>query len=331
MVLLVYRLRSTREDRLGREFVRARGAFPRRGNGSRRAGQIRGLQVDRQRRATRRASHLLPARGGARRVLRDALAVEDVFAPGERRVIRIHLILAHSAVVLGLLRPRGGLELGILAQLTARPLTLALCLATDLTLAPATLLFPALVVAAAEAAGHPFRLDLARRRGGFGVQDEIRVVARLPQSGEELEDVGVVVEDGTFLDVPVEFSASEHVQRLVKIALHFVHLRLANVDGERGQFHVLGALRLRATELRGEQDVVSQGEKTLPSIADVSVPIDRIYDRLVEVTVVPRARVAARGARALLRPEIPAERLTFATLHLAKVVRVRVHAEETDE
>ena len=49
------------------------------------------------------------------------------------------------------------------------------------------------------------------------------------------------------------------------------------------------------------------------------------------MAVVPRAGVSALAARALLRPEVPAQGFALASLDFAEVVRVRVHAQEPNE
>ena len=111
------------------------------------------------------------------------------------------------------------------------------------------------------------------------------MITRLPESGEELEDVCIVVKHGSLLHVTIKLCASEHVERIIKIAFHLVHLAGMYLDCKRGQVNVRRAFSLCASKLRRQEDVLPKGQESLASIAHVTIAIDRIDDVLIEVAV----------------------------------------------
>ena len=76
------------------------------------------------------------------------------------------------------------------------------------------------------------------------VHDEVRVVDGLPQPGQQVEDVRIVVQQRALVHIVVEPRARLLVDAVVEVALALVQLILADFDAQRRQQHLRRALRL---------------------------------------------------------------------------------------
>ncbi|GIX61281.1 coronin [Babesia caballi] len=143
-------------------------------------------------------------------------------------------------------------------------------------------------------------------RGG-AVEDEVGVVHRLPEPGEQVENVGVVVEQGP--------------------RLHGVP---ADGDVHGRQLHVVGLFQLGAPEHDLGEDVVLQLLHGHLALVGVAVGEDGLEDPLVEIRVVVDPGVPAEVAAL----EVLAEELdgfAVASVLVADDVGVGVHFQEADE
>ena len=161
--------------------------------------------------------------------------------------------------------------------------------------------------------------------------DEVGVVHGLPQARDELEDVGVVVEQGALVYEGVKLGGGLLVQGFVEVPLGLGQLQLDNADRQRGYLDVRRALRLGPAQLDPLQDALQLLQSPLPLSRPVTVPAHGVRDIAVELAEVPRRGVAALLTVPLHRPEVPVERTALTAFDPAEVVRVWVDLEEAHE
>mmetsp|Transcript_30526 Transcript_30526/g.65353 ORF Transcript_30526/g.65353 Transcript_30526/m.65353 type:complete len:299 (-) Transcript_30526:1089-1985(-) len=168
--------------------------------------------------------------------------------------------------------------------------------------------------------------DLGQRQAAH----EVRVVHRLPQPRQQLEDVRVVVQERPLLHVGVELHLSLLVQTLVKVLLLLAELECEAVDSQLWKLHIFRPSLLGSPQLGLVQHLLQldHGQLALP---EVPVPRDGVQDGSVEVRIVVGARAPAALAGFLLGAESPVQRLAIAALFPAKVVGVRVQLQESEE
>ena len=163
------------------------------------------------------------------------------------------------------------------------------------------------------------------------VNHQVRMIARLSQSCEKLEDVRVVVQNAPFLHERVELRARQHVQRLVKVLFNLIECVLLNDYLQVRQSHVLGAFRLGPAKLHRQQNVVSKSQHRFLAITDVAITVDWVQHGAIEMRIMPGRAASAVGAKSRLRTEVPGERFALATLRRTKVKRVRIHAQKSHQ
>mmetsp|Transcript_6660 Transcript_6660/g.23974 ORF Transcript_6660/g.23974 Transcript_6660/m.23974 type:complete len:762 (-) Transcript_6660:13-2298(-) len=138
------------------------------------------------------------------------------------------------------------------------------------------------------------------------------------------------MEQGPLLDVGIELDLRLLVQGLVNVLLLGIQARLMDLHSERRELDVLRPSLLRPPQLGVVQHPLQLDHSLFP-LAKVTKARDGIQDRPVEVRVVEGPRVAAALARFLLWPESPVQRLAVAALLPAKVVRVGVKLQESQQ
>mmetsp|Transcript_7609 Transcript_7609/g.27909 ORF Transcript_7609/g.27909 Transcript_7609/m.27909 type:complete len:217 (-) Transcript_7609:1939-2589(-) len=160
------------------------------------------------------------------------------------------------------------------------------------------------------------------------MHDQVRVVHGASERRQQIEDVGVVVQERASFDVRVELDARLHVEALVEVHLLLAQSVFSDDDLDRRQVQILLPLLLRAPQHDLAEHVVAQRhEGSLPG-AHVAVLDDRVRDVLLEGGEVHEAHVAAVRAVPLAHE---AEALAVAALLLTVVEGVRAEAEEADQ
>mmetsp|Transcript_12173 Transcript_12173/g.38977 ORF Transcript_12173/g.38977 Transcript_12173/m.38977 type:complete len:270 (+) Transcript_12173:215-1024(+) len=167
--------------------------------------------------------------------------------------------------------------------------------------------------------------------GALGVHHEVRVVDRLAEPRQQVEDVRVVVEQGAGLDVGAKLGLRLRVDGLVK-----VHLRVVEEVGlERDELgrenHLLRAPLLGAPQQALVEHLALERHKRVAAGADVAILADRVDDVAVEARVVLHRPVAAVLALGVVGVEPVLAALAVAAGRLAKVVGVRLEPEERDQ
>mmetsp|Transcript_30913 Transcript_30913/g.104106 ORF Transcript_30913/g.104106 Transcript_30913/m.104106 type:complete len:362 (-) Transcript_30913:245-1330(-) len=172
-------------------------------------------------------------------------------------------------------------------------------------------------------------VGLGVRRGS--VHDEIRVVQRLPQPREELEDVGVVVQDGALVHESGKPGLLLFKNAFIKVALLRRQLQQNLAHDQARQLQVRRALLLRPAEHDHVQNVLSEQTQRPRARARVARLLDGLQDALVKVVVVLHRGVAAQLAPRAVAAHRPDQTLAVAALLGAKVVGVGVDAQEADQ
>mmetsp|Transcript_26567 Transcript_26567/g.82114 ORF Transcript_26567/g.82114 Transcript_26567/m.82114 type:complete len:386 (-) Transcript_26567:1598-2755(-) len=158
------------------------------------------------------------------------------------------------------------------------------------------------------------------------------MVERLPQPRQELEDVGVVVQQRPLLDEGVEARRRLFVQGRVEVALGLGQLDGHDGDLARRQLDVLGALGLRPAQHDAVEHVAAQKHHRLAPVAHVAVAHDGVHHVPVEVRVVLQRAVPAVHApvQKVLR-EGMRQRRALAARRRAVVARVRRQTHEAEQ
>eukprot|EP00965_Chrysotila_dentata_P187043 6171890-Pleurochrysis_carterae.AAC.2 len=183
------------------------------------------------------------------------------------------------------------------------------------------------------AAVHGFARVLERlvALGALRVQHKVRVVRRLPQPRQQVEDVRVVVKQRASLHVGAKLRDRLRVDGLVEVLLAVVE----EVGFERHQLgrehHLVGAPRLGAPQQRLAQHLTLEQQEAVAPGAHVPELADGVDDVAVEEREVLQRRVAAKEAVAVLGVEPILTALAVAAVDLAKVVRVGIEPQELDE
>mmetsp|Transcript_25520 Transcript_25520/g.64869 ORF Transcript_25520/g.64869 Transcript_25520/m.64869 type:complete len:271 (+) Transcript_25520:932-1744(+) len=120
-------------------------------------------------------------------------------------------------------------------------------------------------------------LDLALR-----VEDEIRVVDGLAQPREQVEDVGVVVQQGARLDVCAELRLALRVETVIKVILPRVE-KVGFYGHDLGRkHHLVRAARLGAPQQDLVEHAALELDKRRAPRAHVAKLFDRVDDVLIE-------------------------------------------------
>mmetsp|Transcript_41190 Transcript_41190/g.89757 ORF Transcript_41190/g.89757 Transcript_41190/m.89757 type:complete len:416 (-) Transcript_41190:1833-3080(-) len=177
------------------------------------------------------------------------------------------------------------------------------------------------------------RINLGLRRSrGCPVHDEIRVICSPPQAGEQVEDMGVIVQQRALLHEGVKLRAAFHEQRIVEVLLLGGQLLAADTHAQWGQVHVLLSLNLRAPEharaqhfrLQLAEGHLSGTEETI--LRDRSRNLSLKFGE-VEHTVMPATAAEAAVPKVLCPGEAPA----VAAFDLAAVISKWVLAKKSDQ
>mmetsp|Transcript_78898 Transcript_78898/g.219349 ORF Transcript_78898/g.219349 Transcript_78898/m.219349 type:complete len:227 (+) Transcript_78898:1117-1797(+) len=149
-----------------------------------------------------------------------------------------------------------------------------------------------------------------------------------PQRREEVEDVGVVVQDRATRDVGVEANARLHVQARVKVGLLLRQLVLSDHDLDGGEVEVRLAAFFRAPQHHLVEDVVAQRRERGLSRTHVAIFDDGVRDLALEARVMHEADVSTVRAVALSHE---AGTLARAALLLAVVEREGPDTQEPNQ
>mmetsp|Transcript_12327 Transcript_12327/g.34943 ORF Transcript_12327/g.34943 Transcript_12327/m.34943 type:complete len:223 (+) Transcript_12327:817-1485(+) len=168
----------------------------------------------------------------------------------------------------------------------------------------------------------------------FGAQgpmdDEVWVVHGLPQSHDEVEHVSVVVQDGSLVHVCVKLRKAVHVHCLVEVVLFPAQHIVTDFDFHGREMEVVVPLLLRTPQQDPVQNLAPQALHSGSASTHKAKLLDRVGDSAGKVAAVHHLGVPTLLAERSIRVEAVVEGGTVAPTLAAKVVGVRVEAQETD-
>mmetsp|Transcript_85171 Transcript_85171/g.155225 ORF Transcript_85171/g.155225 Transcript_85171/m.155225 type:complete len:250 (+) Transcript_85171:1273-2022(+) len=202
------------------------------------------------------------------------------------------------------------------------------------TLCNAALLIVLLDVVLAEAARVACFGGLAGPAGNsmasrsVAVDNEVGVVHSTAQRSEQVEDVGVIVQDCALRYIGTEIHLALPVNALVEVSLLSRKLVLPDGDLQWRQLQVTLLLLLGAPEQHFLENFFTQPLEGFNTCPDVSILDDRSGDLALEVRVVEHAIVSASRAMTLTHESAT---LALTTFCLAVVEGVRSELQEAHQ
>mmetsp|Transcript_21307 Transcript_21307/g.51595 ORF Transcript_21307/g.51595 Transcript_21307/m.51595 type:complete len:221 (+) Transcript_21307:904-1566(+) len=118
------------------------------------------------------------------------------------------------------------------------------------------------------------------------MNQQIRVIYRLPQAREQVKNMCIIVHQRPPIHKRIELHPALHIDTLIKIPLLRGQGVLADRHRHRGQLHVRSALHLRAAQEDLVQELLSQQFHRFPPNPVVSKALNGVGNHVVEVRVV---------------------------------------------
>jgi hypothetical protein len=163
----------------------------------------------------------------------------------------------------------------------------------------------------------------------FAKDHTVRVTDRLSHLGKKVENVSVVVQQGSFRDIVVKARSSLSVQGIVEIFFNGMESHCPNGDNSWWKIHILSTSFLRPAKQTLIEDFILQREHCAATISRVAITLNHVQNMLVKVGIVGKSSVTAILACTIL--DTIMEILAAATLCFAKVMRHGIDTKKANE